>query len=163
MHSTLELSEHMKREADLLGRFHEAETGMKECIRQKDWDGLESVMSELSLLADELVETEEARHLAFEELRGAVGEAFSAPFYQVVVHLPPEERDRLAELYRLMKFSVFGIRADSYCMDDQIRSINETIHDVLGELYPHRKGNLYSSSGARLSGGANPLILDEQM
>ena len=136
---------------------------MRARIHQKDWDGLESVMDEMTELADRLVETEGARHNAFESLRNAVKEDVSASFYQVIVHLQPEERDALADLYRTMKFSVFGIQAVSCCVDDHVRTMNDTMHDVLGELYPHRKGSIYSKSGEKLPNDSNPLLIDQEL
>ena len=153
----------MQRECTLLAEFHDAETTMRARIHQKDWDGLESVMAEMTTLADRLVETENARHNAFEAVRSEVEEEASATFYQVIVHLSPEERDALAELYRTMKFSVFGIQAVSYCVDDHVRTLNDTMHEVLGELYPHRKGSIYSKSGAKLPNDANPLLIDQEL
>ena len=114
-------------------------------------------------LADELVETETERHGAFEELKASVGEGRNATFYQVVVHLDHSEREELAELYRMMKFSVFGIQTTTYCMDEHVRTINDTMHDILGEMYPHRKGKMYSRHGAELERGTNPLLVDREL
>ncbi len=158
-----QLATHMKRECALLSEFHEAETTMKQRIGEKDWNGLEAIIGEMTRLADDLVDTENLRHAAFERLRLAVGESRSAGFYQVVVHLSSEDRAMLAGLYRTMKLSVLGVRATGCRVDQHARTINETLHDVLGELYPHRKGNLYSAHGSKIESGSNPLIVDREL
>lgn len=164
MQSVVErLVTHMRTECALLTEFHDAETAMKARIHRKDWDGLESVMDQMTGLADRLVETEQSRHSTFEELRASVGEGEEASFYRVIVHLEPAERDTLADLYRTMKFSVFGIQTAASCMDEQVRSMNETMHDILGELYPHRKGSLYSKSGTKRPNDENPLLIDREL
>ena len=157
------LTRHMKRECTLLSSFHEAENTMRGRIQCKDWDGLELVMDEMTELADDLVTTEGDRHLEFEKLREFVKENKDASFYQIVVHLPRMEREKLSELYRLMKSSVFGIQAESYCMDQEVRNVNDTMHSILGELYPHRKGNIYSKEGAKTQTGANPVLFDHEL
>lgn len=160
---TERLMAQMKRECTLLTEFHDAETTMKARIHQKDWDGLDSVMREMSELADDLVETERARHEAFEHLRTTTGETADATFYQVIVHLPADERDALADLYRTMKFSVFGIQTAAACLDEHVRTLNDTMHGILEELYPHRKGKIYSPSGESRGHASNPLLIDREM
>ena len=102
MSITADLVEHMRKECALLIEFHDAETAMKARVHEKDWDGLQAIIEALTSLADELVETENSRHLAFETLKRFVGENEAASFYQVIVHLGAEERDALAELYRTL-------------------------------------------------------------
>jgi hypothetical protein len=158
-----ELIQHMRRECSLLIEFHDAETEMRARIHEKDLDGLQVIIESLMTLADELVETENARHRAFEAIKRESGEPDEATFYQVVVHLREPERNAVTDLYRTMKFSVFGIQAVSVSVDEQVRSLNDTMHAILGELYPHRKGNLYSKSGAKLPNGTNPLLIDREL
>ena len=164
MDSTItRLKGHMERECSLLSRFYECETAMRDRIESRDWDGLEATLEDLAKLADLLVETEIERHFAFEDLRKAVGEGEEATFYQVVVHLPPEEREKLSGLYRAMKFSLFGIQTTTRCMDEHVSTINEVMHNILGELYPHRKGRIYSARGAQLDSGTNPILIDREL
>ena len=157
------LTQAMTRECTLLAAFHDAENTMRGRIQCKDWDGLELVMDEMTELADDLVTTEGDRHAEFEKLRTSVKESGEASFYQVVVHLPRTEREQLSDLYRLMKSSVFGIQAEGYCMDQEVRNVNDTMHSILGELYPHRKGNIYSKQGAKTQTGANPVLFDHEL
>jgi hypothetical protein len=153
----------MRGECALLHQFHDAETSMKERIHHKDWNGLDSVIGEMTQLADDLVKIENARHEAFTALREGVDEESDATFYQVVVRLPAHERDLLTELYRAMKFSVFGIQSISYNIGDEVRTMNDTVHDIIGELYPHRKGRLYTKSGSKQQDGSNPLLVDHEL
>ncbi len=157
------LLEAMKQEHALLERFKSAEMGMTEAIRNKDVDRLELCMKTMEGLSDSLVQIEEQRHIAFLKLRDAVGEDQDASFYQVIVHLPVDTRDRLAELYRSMKFAVVGIQAVTSCLDEHVKSVNGTMQQILNELFPHRKGNMYSKEGKRCEAESSPLVVNQRL
>jgi hypothetical protein len=157
------LLEYMKAELALLESFREAEIELKNSIHRKDWDSLESEMSVLNGLTDELVQVEEARNRAFLDLRDLVGEGENSSFYQVIVHLPAEEREALAELYRGMKFKAVGIQAVTYCIDEHVQTINATMHRILNELFPYRKGNMYSRQGKKQEVESNPMVVNHHL
>ena len=159
----IRLFEYMKIELALLETFRETELELKNGINRKDWDGLERCIQKMRELSIELVTVEDKRNHAFIELRDLVGEVETANFYQVIVHLPVEERDFLAELYRAMKFAAVGIRSVTYCIDEHLQTINGTLQQVLNELFPYRKGNLYSNQGEKRETSHNPMIVNERM
>ena len=151
----------MKTELDLLELFKALEIRMKESIQLKDWQSLQTVMKEMVDLSDRMVVIERKRQDEYERLRTGFGVEENAGFYQVIVHLPRELRDELAGLYRNMKFTVLSLQAVTECMDDQVRSVNSTIHEILGELFPHRKGNLYSKEGKSREVDPNPVVVNQ--
>ncbi len=164
MSSTVEtLEHHMERECVLLSGLYEKQVTLKEKIHTKDWNGLEETMSEMSDLADELVTVDKQRQLSYEKLQSHVSQDEETSFYGVVVRLPERERARLSDLYRKMKLSVLGIQTVTYCIDDHVQTINDTMHRILGELYPHRKGNIYSSEGMKREAAGNPLLFDRSL
>ncbi|MBT3276209.1 MAG: hypothetical protein HN368_23885 [Spirochaetales bacterium] len=153
----------MKRELELLETFRGAELELKNSINEKDWDSLDTSVNKMNLLSIELVDIEESRNTAFHELRELIGENKDAGFYQVIVHLPPEERELLAELYRAMKFTAVGIQAVTYCIDEHVQTINGTMHQILNELFPYRKGNMYSKEGKRREIEQNPMVVNHHL
>ncbi len=157
------LQEYMKAELILLERFREAEIELKHCIHSKDWDSLEGGMGRMNALGEELVRVEEARNRAFLDLRDLVGETEHSSFYQVIVHLPVDERETLSELYRSMKFAAVGIQAITYCIDEHVQTINGTMHGILNELFPYRKGNLYSREGKKQEVEDNPMVINHHL
>ena len=157
------LQDCMKIELALLEEFREAEIDLKNCIHEKDWDSLDSAMRPMNLRSAKLEHIEEARNKAFQDLRDLVGEDEGAGFYQVIVHLPLQERDILAELYRAMKFTAVGIQAVTYCIDEHVQTINGTMHQILNELFPYRKGNLYSKQGKRREIEENPMVVNHHL
>ena len=157
------IAEAMRQENELLGRFKSAEMEMMEAIRKKDVDRLELCLKTMVELSDSLAELEEQRHITFFKLRDAVGEDQDSSFYQVIVHLPVDTRDQLAELYRSMKFAVLGIQAVTSCLDEHVKSVNGTMQQILNELFPHRKGNMYSKEGTRREAESNPLVVNQRL
>ena len=155
--------EAMEQEHTLLGRFKSAEMEMTEAIRKKDVNRLELCMRTMVELSDSLVEIEEQRHFTFSKLRNAVGEDHDASFYQVIVHLPVDTREQLAELYRSMKFAVVGIQAVTSCLDEHVKSVDGTMQQILNELFPHRKGNMYSKEGMPREVESNPLVVNQRL
>jgi hypothetical protein len=146
-----------------LESFRRTELELKNGINRKDWDGLERCIQKMRELSVELVAVEDKRNHAFLELRDLVGEAETANFYQVIVHLSVEERETLAELYRAMKFAAIGIRSVTYCIDEHLQTINGTLQQILNELFPYRKGNLYSNQGERREASQNPMIVNQRL
>ncbi len=159
----LRLFEYMKSEFELLESFREDELNLKEVINRKDWDGLDKCIRKMNALSQELSAVEEKRNRAFVDLQDLVGEREDAGFYQVIVHLPPEERETLAELYRAMKLAAVGIRSVTYCIDEHLKTINGTLQGILNELFPHRKGNLYSKQGERKEASGNPMVVNHRL
>ena len=157
------LLEYMQQELKLLDAFRGAEINLKQSITEKNWDDLDTSMKYMSSLGAELGEVEEDRNAAFHELRELIGEPEDANFYQVVVHLPASERDTLAELYRAMKFSAVAIQAVTYAIDEHVQTINGTMHQILNELFPYRKGSIYSKEGRRKEIEQNPLVVNQHL
>ena len=159
----MRLRECMSGELELLVAFREAELALKDGISRKDWDGLERCIHQMKTLSTDLVEVEARRNGAFRDLQDLVGEKEEAGFYQVIVHLPPDERETLAELYRAMRFAAVGIRSVTYCIDEHLKTINGTLQQILNELFPHRKGNLYSKQGERREAQGNPMVVNHSL
>ncbi len=157
------LHECMSLELKLLETFRKAEIELKNKINHKDWDGLERCIGRMKTLSRDLTAVETKRSGAFRELQDLVGEKEEASFYQVIVHLPADEREALAEIYRAMRFAAVGIRSVTYCIDEQLKTINGTLQQILNELFPYRKGNLYSKQGARRETEGNPMVINQSL
>ncbi len=157
------LLEFMEQELELLEKFRNLEIELKNSIDNKDWDTLDTNVQKMTGMSSCLGKVEEDRNAAFHELRELLGEDENAGFYQVIVHLPAEERDILAELYRAMKIAAVGIQAVTYCIDEHVQTINGTMHQILGELFPYRKGNMYSKEGLSREIEQNPMVVNHHL
>jgi len=83
-------------------------------------------------------------------------------FDQAAERLEGPQRDRLKELARRLKVGVVRVKGSSGLLGYYVRSALQARHQVLEELYPHRKGRLYSRSGRTRSTADESLMLDRQ-
>ena len=157
------LVDSMTKEHELLVHFKSTEDEMTDAIRRKDVSKLETCIKAMAELSDVLVAIEEKRNTVFSTVREEFGEPPDASFYQVIVHLPTDMRDQLSELYRSLKITVVGIQAVTSCIDEQVRSATGTMQQILNELFPHRKGNMYSREGRRRETDSNPLVVNQRL
>ena len=157
------LHKYMKSELGLLEAFREAEIDLKNNINRKDWDALEQCIRKMKALSAKLAAVEENRNHAFCDLQDLVCEKEDAGFYQVIVHLPVDEREALAGLYRAMKLAAVSIRSVTYCIDEHLKTINGTLQQILNELFPYRKGNIYSKQGERQEASGNPMVVNHNL
>jgi predicted transcriptional regulator len=153
------LAKIMEEQIELIKRYCDSEKQLRECLFEKDWKSLEETITTLQPLTDRVNELETERNSLFEQLREDLGEEKTASFYQVIIHLPEEERDALAALYRELKMAVFHMQGITNSIDVYINSMSETMNYVLDELLPHRKGKIYARDGKPTQKDANPLVI----
>lgn len=157
------LTKSMEKECDFLDSYRFFESELKASIHRKDWPGIEKCIAELTALAGDLSESEASRHRHFEDLRIQCGEPEDATFYQVIVHTERSQREILSALYRRMKLAVLQIQAITWCINEHVQSINDALQEVLEELFPHRKGSIYSKEGTRTEVDAQPMLFSRSL
>jgi hypothetical protein len=153
----------MAEEATLLANFFSREEEVKKAVEFCDWKALETLLSELQPLAEAIEKTETLRHEAFSELRSMVGEPEDAGFYQVAVKLLPKDRDECALLYRNLKVTVVRLQALTFSIDGYVKAVSGTMQQVLNEVFPYRKGRIYSKAGGpKRDENLGPLVLNTE-
>ena len=80
-------------------------------------------------------------------------------FTEIVAHLPAEDRDELLTLYRHLKASVIRVKASAGLLNYYVQSMSEALRQILEELFPHRKGKMYSRTGKPQEPGDESLML----
>lgn len=158
-----ELIRIMNQEISLLEDFRAREEELKKLIRESDWENLEELMEGLERIAGWIEVSETKRRRAYAELCAASGAEDTIPFYQAIVGLPDETRTECAELYRSLKFTIVKIQGITWSLDSQIRSVSDTMQAVLNELFPYRKGKLYSRRGTAKTADTEPLVVNHHL
>ena len=153
----------MNEERELLERIMGLETQLKSCVVERSWKGLERTVRDINLIAQRLTEVEDIRDAAFKELKVKLGAGPEAGFYQIVVLLPEAMRERMAEAYRRLRLAVLEIQGLNTTIDAYLRTIIQTVHDALGELYPFRKGKIYSRRGKAKPVHSNPMVVSHRL
>jgi hypothetical protein len=149
-------------EAGLLNDYAARLQELQRIIGQHDWEGVQKGIASLRNLAGEVETAEAARVEAFRALKAEHFLPAEERFEQVAEHLEGPDRDRLRELGRRLKIGVVRVKGSSGLLGYYVRSALQARHQVLEELYPHRKGRLYSRTGRTRSTADESLMLDRK-
>ena len=153
----------MEREAELLEHMVGYEITLKESVIAHNWTRLELAQRKLNPVLEKLAKVEEERHEVFSGLQEAVGEDPEAGFYEVLVHLDRSTRERAAEAYRTLKFTVLKIQGMTNSIDVYLKTVTGAMQEILAELFPFRKGNLYTRKGTTTQAQANPMVFSRRL
>ena len=153
----------MEREVVLLEHMVSYELTLKESILSHNWTRLELAQRKVAPFLDEVAGVERKRNAAFAKLRAAVGEDEDAGLYEVLVHMNRELRDRAAEVYRRLKFTVLKIQGITNSIDIYLRTVTGAMQEILAELFPFRKGNIYTRHGTTSQAQANPMVFSRRL
>lgn len=153
----------MDRQQELIVQFGTWEREINEYVRQRRWAELQEVMQKAGALSSTIEACEEERNKLFLQLCDEVGEDSDAGFYQVMIHLPEECRERLSVKFRELKMSVVKLRGLVWGIDAYVKAVQGTIRDLIGEMSPSRKGTIYAKSGGARSPETGPLVLNRQL
>jgi len=156
------LAKAMDAEAGLLNDYAARLQELQRIIAQRDWDAVQKGIASLRNLAGEVEIAEAARVEAFRALKAEHFLPDEEPFDQVAERLEGPDRDLLRELARRLKIGVIRVKGSSGLLGYYVRSALQARHQVLEELYPHRKGRLYSRSGRAKSTADESLMLDRK-
>lgn len=163
MKTAVHLSHILQQEVDgFTSAIERAET-IRSSIFRHDWKQLTESLEKMEKLSGYLTALEKERMHVFEKLRNEVAAGPSAGFYTVVVRLPKDEQDQASELFRKLKSQVLQLQGVVWSIDAYTRSISTTIYDILQEIFPHKRGTMYSKTGKKRSTDNDPLVVNHQL
>ncbi|MBN1649091.1 MAG: flagellar export chaperone FlgN [Spirochaetales bacterium] len=158
------LKECMSEELNILTNFSENEQNLKHNIEKHDWVSLEKTIKQMQPLSERIDLLDKERSDIFRELCGYYGEKENCSFYHIAVYFPHSEREICTSLYQELKIAVIRIQSITWSIDNYVRTVTGTIQQVLNNVYPHRKGNLYCSKGSlKQSTGIDPVLVNQQL
>jgi hypothetical protein len=156
------LAKAMEVEAGLLNDYAARLQELQRTIGHRDWDGVQKDIACLRNLAGEVETAEAERVEAFRALKAERFLPAEESFDRVTERLEGPEREQLRELARRLKIGVVRVKGSSGLLGYYVRSALQARHQVLEELYPHRRGRLYSRSGRARSTADESLMLDRK-
>ncbi len=136
---------------------------IRSSIFKHDWKTLSHNLERMERVSGYLTALEKERVHIFEKMRSEVGAERDSGFYTVIVQLPQEEQDGLSHLFRQLKSLVLQLQGLTWSIDAYTRSLSSTIYDILQEVFPHRRGTLYSKTGHKRSNESDPLVVNRQL
>ena len=113
----------------------------------------------LRQLAEKIEALEEDRIQAYQTLKSSLQSDGEESFTEIVAHLPAKDRDELLALYRHLKAAVIRVKASAGLLNYYVQSMSDALRQILEELFPHRKGKMYSRTGKPTEPGDESLML----
>ena len=156
---TTTLKRTLRAEARILKDFAELQKNLQQAISKRKWTELNGEIESLRLLADKIEALEEDRIQAYQALKSSLKARDQESFSQIVARLPADERDELLGLYRHLKAAVIRVKASAGLLNYYVQSMSDALRQILEELFPHRKGKMYSSSGKPKEPGDESIML----
>jgi alanyl-tRNA synthetase len=156
---TKTLKRALRKETRTLKDYSDLQKSLQQAINKRKWTELNKEIDALRLLADKIEALEEDRIQAYQMLKGSLQAREREGFTEIVARLPAEDRDELIGLYRHLKAAVIRVKASAGLLNYYVQSMSEALRQILEELFPHRKGKMYSRTGKPKEAGDESLML----
>ena len=156
---TSTLKRTLRAEARSLKDFADLQKGLQQAISKRPWTELSKEIDALRQLAEKIETLEEDRIQAYQTLKSSLKADENDSFTEIVAHLPAKDRDELLALYRHLKAAVIRVKASAGLLNYYVQSMSDALRQILEELFPHRKGKMYSRTGKPKEPGDESLML----
>ena len=140
----------------LLEEFTSAEEMLKGSVKSQDWPGIEAHLERLGSTAKRIDAVESRRNDRFRGFTDT--ESFSAWLRQQPIAVQSE----LMPLHRKIRVVLIRIRSLSKSLFYTFRSMQESLHQILAEIFPHRRGKIYSRAGSAQSGSDEAMVFNQE-
>jgi len=152
----------MEEETRLLSDYAARLGSLQQIVGNRDWDAVEKSIAALRHLASEIEGAEAARAHAYRSLKTALLLSGEEPFDLVASRLGSPAREELRDRHRRLKIAIIRVTGASGLLGYYVRSIADARRQALEELFPHRKGRLYSRSGRAKATADESMVLDRK-
>jgi AAA+ ATPase superfamily predicted ATPase len=139
--------------------FADLQKDLQQAISKRQWTELNKEIDALRQLAEKIETLEEDRIQAYQTLKSSLQADDQESFIEIVSRLPAKERDELLVLYRHLKAAVIRVKASAGLLNYYVQSMSDALRQILEELFPHRKGKMYSRTGKAKEPGDESLML----
>jgi hypothetical protein len=156
---TFTLKRALRAEARTLKDFADLQKELQQAISKRQWTELNKEIDALRKLAEKIEIQEEDRIQAYQRLKNSLRAEDRESFTEIVARLPAKDRDELLTLYRHLKAAVIRVKASAGLLNYYVQSMSEALRQILEELFPHRKGKMYSRTGKAKEPGDESLML----
>ena len=155
------LKESMTGQLIVLNEFSEYEKKLKLFVEEHNWNGLNDLIKKMQPLSEKIDAIDMERTKAYKAICIKLKQPDNSNFYQIAVNFPHEEREACVKLYQDLKIAVIRIQSITWSIDNYVRTVTGAINQVLNNIFPHRKGNIYCSKGnIKQSAGIDAVLIN---
>ena len=152
----------MRREMRLFEEFAAGEHRLNDLAKRKKWVEMQSLLEKLGGLAEKIERCEDERHVAYTSCKDKLKLEEGASFQTFVSRVPEKQRDALSGLHRDIKKKLLTIKSLSSGLIYYFACMQESIAQVLNEIFPHRKGKLYSPRGETRESQEEAVVVNQE-
>jgi len=147
----------------LLDNLSREEARLQLAVLQKDWIALEETVRVMRVISADIESCELRRTEGYGSLKASLGLSPEDSFYDVLSRLPLEDRQELATLYRQLRIGIAKVRSITDGIDAYVSATVGTMRDILDEIFPERKGKIYSRSGSVSSSDTSSMVVNHRL
>jgi len=153
----------MRREMQLFDEFAKGENQLNDLAKKKRWSEMQLLLENLGGLAEKIEKCEEKRHLVYSSCRSRMNVAETDGFQAFLAQVPEERKEEFAVLHREIKKKLLTIKSLSSGLIYYFACMQESIAQVLNEIFPHRKGKIYSPRGESRESKEEAVVVNHEM
>lgn len=153
----------MKAEMKLFDEFTEAENRLNDLAKKKRWAEMQAVLEVLNGLAEKIEECEDNRNTVYIACKAEMDLGEDDGFQLFLARVPEKHRKPLADLHAGLKKRLLAIKSLSSGLIYYFACMQDSIAQVLGEIFPHRKGKLYSPQGETKESSEAAVVVNHEL
>ncbi len=153
----------MEEETGILNEICCEEEKLQKALRKNSWDEMETIIKGLNPLSVKMEKVEAERDKIYRKLKVKLNKSEKDGFYAVAMHMKGMTRENCLSGYRKMKIALLKMQGITAGIDQYVRIVGETSRLVLDEVFPHRKGKIYSNNGIAKPVQADPMVFSRHL
>jgi hypothetical protein len=154
----LELKAAMDRETELFGDLGSALEKLQESLHARSWGTGLSTAQAVEMSAASIEKADAARDAAFVALRESLALPRATAFSAVLPFLPDGVRGELEASWRNLRASMVRLKTASGRARYAATTLADALNGILEQVFPYRKGKIYSRKGTPTSVGGAVLV-----
>ncbi len=156
------LKDRMDREAELFSDLGREVERLRDSFQQKSWGPSLSLSEGIERSSRAVEEADLARDEAFASLRDALRLPLETTMSAVLPGLPDLLRSEMEESWRGLRMAVVRLKTATGRMRYSAESLASTLNRILEQVFPYRKGKIYSRRGTP-TGVSGAVLVDRSL
>ncbi len=152
----------MERESELFLVMGREVDRLRDSVQEKKWAPGLAIAQGLERFAVKVEEADTARDGAYEALCADLGIPSDSVFSALLSRVDAEQRSLLENRWRNLRTSVIHLGTASNRLRYYAEALGGTLGRVLEEVFPHRRGRIYSRRGTATSVN-DSLLVDRKL
>jgi hypothetical protein len=121
---------------------------LRDSFQDKAWNDSLAIACGLERSTRMIEEADAARDEAFMLLKEAMDMPQESAFTAILPELPEDRRRELEESWRAMRVAIVRLKTSAGRMRYAAEAMADTFNRILEQVFPYRRGKLYSRTGA---------------